>query len=172
MGGVDPGAQFLVTGVLGPGSNAHGPNEYLHVPYATTLTGAIADIVARVDSIEYVHAWVKAGVMIRETLTASSPHALMLVSPGKGVSFQRRLADGGVSTSTTVPGTTAPAWVKLERRGATITAYASTDGTAWTPIGSDTFTMGPTVHVGLAVSSHVSGRLATATFSNVSVTAR
>jgi len=37
-----PAAQFLVTGVLGPGANAHGPNEFLHVPYATALTEAVA----------------------------------------------------------------------------------------------------------------------------------
>jgi len=41
-----PDAQFVVTGVLGPGTNAHGPNEYLHVPYATALTGAVAHILA------------------------------------------------------------------------------------------------------------------------------
>lgn len=41
-----PEAQFVVTGVLGPGTNAHGPNEYLHVPYATALTGAVAHILA------------------------------------------------------------------------------------------------------------------------------
>ena len=29
-----PEAQFLITGVLGPGSNAHGPNEFLHIPTA------------------------------------------------------------------------------------------------------------------------------------------
>lgn len=39
-----PAAQFLVTGVLGPGSNAHGPNEFLHVPYATKLTAAVAHV--------------------------------------------------------------------------------------------------------------------------------
>lgn len=42
-----PEAEFVVTGVLGPGTNAHGPNEYLHVPYATALTGAVASILGR-----------------------------------------------------------------------------------------------------------------------------
>lgn len=41
-----PQAQYCVTGVLGPLSNAHGPNEFLDVPYATRLTAAIGDIVA------------------------------------------------------------------------------------------------------------------------------
>ncbi|MFB8208393.1 M20/M25/M40 family metallo-hydrolase [Streptomyces sp. NPDC056010] len=37
-----PGAQFLACGVLGPGANAHGPNESLHVPYARRLTASLA----------------------------------------------------------------------------------------------------------------------------------
>ena len=39
-------AQFLITGVLGPHSNAHGPNEFLHIDYATKLTAAVADVLA------------------------------------------------------------------------------------------------------------------------------
>ena len=43
-----PDAQMLVTGVLGPKSNAHGPNEFLHVPYAKKLTAAVAMVLAGV----------------------------------------------------------------------------------------------------------------------------
>ena len=39
-----PDAQFVVTGVLGPGSNAHGPNEFLDVAFAERLTGCVADV--------------------------------------------------------------------------------------------------------------------------------
>jgi acetylornithine deacetylase/succinyl-diaminopimelate desuccinylase-like protein len=42
-----PQAQFVITGVLGPKSNAHGPNEFLHVPYAKKLTACIAHILER-----------------------------------------------------------------------------------------------------------------------------
>ena len=41
-----PAAQFLITGVLGPRSNAHGPNEFLHLDYAKKLTACVADIIA------------------------------------------------------------------------------------------------------------------------------
>ena len=41
-----PRAQFCITGVLGPGSNAHGPNEFLHVPTAKKLTMCVADVLA------------------------------------------------------------------------------------------------------------------------------
>jgi acetylornithine deacetylase/succinyl-diaminopimelate desuccinylase-like protein len=39
-------AQFLITGVLGPHSNAHGPNEFLHVPYAKKLTACVAQVIS------------------------------------------------------------------------------------------------------------------------------
>ncbi len=43
-----PRAQYVITGVLGPKSNAHGPNEFLHLGYAKRLTAAIASVVAEV----------------------------------------------------------------------------------------------------------------------------
>jgi len=44
LGAKFPDAQFLITGVLGPHSNAHGPNEFLHIDYAKKLTACVADI--------------------------------------------------------------------------------------------------------------------------------
>jgi acetylornithine deacetylase/succinyl-diaminopimelate desuccinylase-like protein len=41
-----PGVQFLVTGVLGPYSNAHGPNEFLHIDTGRRVTGCVADVLA------------------------------------------------------------------------------------------------------------------------------
>jgi acetylornithine deacetylase/succinyl-diaminopimelate desuccinylase-like protein len=41
-----PQAQFLITGVLGPHSNAHGPNEFLHIAYAKKLTACVAEVIA------------------------------------------------------------------------------------------------------------------------------
>jgi acetylornithine deacetylase/succinyl-diaminopimelate desuccinylase-like protein len=41
-----PQTQFVVTGVLGPHSNAHGPNEFLHIAFAKKLSAAIATILA------------------------------------------------------------------------------------------------------------------------------
>jgi acetylornithine deacetylase/succinyl-diaminopimelate desuccinylase-like protein len=41
-----PAAQMMVCGVLGPRSNAHGPNEFLHLPYGKKLTAAVAQVIA------------------------------------------------------------------------------------------------------------------------------
>lgn len=42
-----PEAQFLITGVLGPMSNAHGPNEFIHIEFAKKLTGCVSYILAK-----------------------------------------------------------------------------------------------------------------------------
>tara|TARA_R110000868_G_scaffold362686_1_gene624873 strand:+ start:14780 stop:16177 length:1398 start_codon:yes stop_codon:yes gene_type:complete len=43
-----PEAQFLITGVLGPKSNAHGPNEFLHIPMGKCITGCVAYVLSQV----------------------------------------------------------------------------------------------------------------------------
>ena len=47
LGARFPDAQFVVTGVLGPKSNAHGPNEFLHLPTAIRLTGCLAQLLSK-----------------------------------------------------------------------------------------------------------------------------
>jgi len=44
-----PEAQFLITGVLGPHSNAHGPNEFLHIPTAKKITCCVAQVIAQLN---------------------------------------------------------------------------------------------------------------------------
>ncbi|RZZ86685.1 M20 family metallopeptidase [Pseudoxanthomonas winnipegensis] len=41
-----PGAQFMITGVLGPHSNAHGPNEFLHIPMGKRVTACVSHVLA------------------------------------------------------------------------------------------------------------------------------
>jgi len=45
LGKAFPEAQFMITGVLGPNSNAHGPNEFLHIPFARKLTTCVAQVI-------------------------------------------------------------------------------------------------------------------------------
>ena len=42
-----PGRPYLITGVLGPNSNAHGPNEFLHLSYTKKLTACLGYVVAK-----------------------------------------------------------------------------------------------------------------------------
>lgn len=154
--------------VAGAGADIWGTADAFRFVY-TTLTGD-GSIVANVTSVQYIASWTKAGVMMRETLDPGSRHGFMLVSAGKGLAFQRRIATSGISTSTTGPTGAAPRFVRLTRAGTTVTAAASTDGSIWTTVGSDTIAMASTIYVGLAVSSHVAGTLATSTFDSTVVT--
>ena len=153
--------------VTGAGADIWGTADALRYAY-TTLNGD-GQITARVATEENVNPWTKAGVMVRESLAPGSRQALMLISPGRGSAFQRRVATGGVSTHTAGASVTAPYWVRLSRVGSTITAAESANGTTWTAVGSDTIPFGESVLVGLAVSSHSTTAAATATFDNVSV---
>ena len=45
LGDFFPQAQFMITGVLGPQSNAHGPNEFIHIPFARKLTTCVAHVI-------------------------------------------------------------------------------------------------------------------------------
>jgi acetylornithine deacetylase/succinyl-diaminopimelate desuccinylase-like protein len=45
-----PEAQFVITGVLGPGSNAHGPNEFLNIPFGKKLSACISSIIHQFPS--------------------------------------------------------------------------------------------------------------------------
>ncbi|MGH7958644.1 MAG: hypothetical protein ACREH8_16790, partial [Opitutaceae bacterium] len=66
---------------------------------------------------------------------------------------------------------TAPYWLRLTRTGSSFTAAKSPDGNTWTPVGvAQNITMGASVLVGLAVSSHVNTASNTATFDNVAIT--
>ena len=157
-----------VYSVTGSGADVWGAADAFHFAYRT-LNGD-GTVVARVASIPSgIHAWVKAGVMIRESLTAGSPHAFMLASASKGMAFQRRPLAGGTSLSTSGTMSTAPRWVKLQRNGNLFTAYESADGVTWTIVGTESITMGTTVYVGLAVTSHNTGAAATCTFDSVVV---
>ena len=157
---------FTITGAGADIWNTADAFRYVYTPLSGDGT-----IVTRVTSVQYVANWTKAGVMMRESLAPDARQALMLVSPGKGLAFQRRVSTGGLSTSTSGFTGTAPAYVRLSRTGSTITAAFSFDGSSWTTVGSDTFAMPATIYVGLAVSSHVYGTLATATFANTAMTA-
>jgi phosphatidylserine/phosphatidylglycerophosphate/cardiolipin synthase-like enzyme len=154
--------------VTGSGADVWGTSDAFHYAY-TSITGD-KTIVAQVTSVPgNVNAWVKAGVMIRESLTAGSAHGFMLVSASKGVAFQRRPAGGGTSVSTAGSLSTAPRWVKLQRSGNLFSAYESADGVTWTLVGTETIPMAATVYAGLGVTSHTTAASATCTFSNVTI---
>ena len=154
--------------VNGAGADVWGTADAFHYAFST-LTGD-GTITARVASLTGSQDWTKVGVMIRGSTAPSSAQAFMLVAKAnKGLAFQYRQSDGGTTLSVAGGTGTAPRWVRLTRAGSVITAFVSSDGVAWTTVGSGTFTMPATALFGLAVSSHTTSSTATGVFDSVSV---
>jgi endonuclease/exonuclease/phosphatase family metal-dependent hydrolase len=151
----------------GAGADIWGTADQFRYVYAP-MTGD-GSIVTQVASVSPVHVWTKAGVMIRETLASNSRHASVFVTSAKGVAFQRRTASAALSVHTGTTGA-APHYVKLTRAGNVFTASKSVDGVTWTTFGSETIAMSSAVYVGLAVTSHTTGVLATVNFANTEIT--
>lgn len=165
VGGYATGAGSSFS-VVGGGADIWGTADGFHFVYRT-LTGD-GEIIARVDGIDYAHAWSKGGVMMRSSLHGSSKHAYMLGSAGKGTAFQRRSVSSGQSTSTPGNGWVG-SWVRLTRSGNSFNAYESWDGYNWNWVGGEWIDMPPTIYVGVAVTSHSYGALARASFSHTVV---
>jgi len=157
--------------VRGSGANIGGTADEFH--YAWQPLAGNGEIVARVTSLTGTDLWARAGLMLRENLTATSRHAIMYLTVGAGTVFQRRTSTGGSTGPNTAgtPSPVAPYWLRLTRQGNVVTGYTSADGVTWTQSGTVTLSALPaSVYVGMAVTSHSDGTLATALFDNVKKT--
>jgi hypothetical protein len=130
------------------------------------------------------------GLMLRESLAADAPHAALLLAPQKtgqveAPSWAVRLVSRAVTGGPTVlRHSSAPlaepavtfgrlvgyCWLRLERKGATISGATSSDGTTWMPVGSFTTTLKKDLYLGLAACSRLTTVTTTVRFDKVTVT--
>jgi len=154
--------------VAGAGQGTFSTPDGFHFVYQP-LSGD-GTIVARVVSVQGGSA-PQAGVMIRETLNASSTNAFTFYYQGY-VYLSDRTSTGGSSSYQSGASVTLPYWVKLVRSGGTFTGYSSYNGVTWAQVGtSQTISMAQNVYIGLAVTSDTTSALTTTTFDNVSISA-
>jgi regulation of enolase protein 1 (concanavalin A-like superfamily) len=139
------------------------------------VTGDCA-IVAKVTGVQNTHVNAKAGVMIREALAATTARrAWVGITSGNNLeTYMHGWTEcwGGSnfeSRGQACPGK--PYWVKIERRGNTISLLTSQDGTSWAGNTVGVFAnMSSTAYIGMFVCSLTNGTLNTSTFEVVSVT--
>jgi regulation of enolase protein 1 (concanavalin A-like superfamily) len=153
--------------VHGSGADVWGTADEFH--FLSREAVGNFDFCARVI-VEDVDRWTKAGLMMRDGLSAHARHAFIIQTPRteRGVAFQRRPVTGGSSVHTAGPATAPEGFMRLVREGDVIRAYHKAEpADSWTLIGTQMFTSLPaTVRIGFAVSSHVDGTLATGYFDN------
>jgi hypothetical protein len=159
--------------IQGSGEGTDGTADIFYFAYQT-LTGD-AQIVAQLQSLQGGDPRLaEAGVMIRETLDAGSKQVSLSVNESTNVIFRRRLATNDFSIQNSNRGTNyleGPnyIWLRLMRMGNTFVAHYSTNGLNWQYMWFTTVNMTNQVQVGLAVTAHHYGELATAAFGNFSI---
>lgn len=155
--------------VQGGGATIYGKNDQFRFVYRT-LAGD-GEIRARVASICDRAPTALAGVMVRDSLDADSLHTGVFVSPtGEWMcKFRTREHPGSGCVSGKTAGN-GKHWVRLVRRGRTLTGYTRADAAAdWKQTTQQTIALERTVHVGLAVTAHDNGRIARVCFDHVTV---
>jgi hypothetical protein len=150
----------------GSGADIWDTADGFHFRYAALEGNGF--IQARLLSQTWTHEWAKAGLMIRDDLSADSTHVLLAGTTGNGLALQNRPVAGGVTLHQALGTYSYGVWLRLVRTGATITAFRSADGVTWTQVGTALSpSMSGPVYVGLVVTSHNNGTLSTATFDNL-----
>jgi mono/diheme cytochrome c family protein/regulation of enolase protein 1 (concanavalin A-like superfamily) len=126
-------------------------------------------IIARVASFQFTDPWAKAGVMLRENVSAGSKYAFMAFTGQGGSMFQSRATADAPTTSADGPAAKPPHWLKLTRTGDVFTGYVSADGESWELTGSVANALNKTLLVGFAVTAHNNSVLNSTLFDQVSV---
>jgi len=118
--------------------------------YAYSLVSSDGDYITRVINTQAA----QAGLMIRASLTTNAAMAVVMFDKSMGLArFAERATTGAGAVYTNGSTSTAPLWLRLNKSGATVTAYSSVDGITWSLIGSASVTYGTQYYVGFAVTS-------------------
>jgi len=167
-----PDGGFVLSGA---GADIWGTSDEFRFLYMFLIGNG--HITARVVDIgQGSNTWAKGGVMIRESLEAGSPHAMMVLTGGAGggAAFHWRPFVRGDTWSAhnPTPAVSPPYWVRIERKGSALKGYLSPDGVNWMQQGqTESIDMwGAAVFIGLCVTSNVSGELRTYEFDNIDTT--
>lgn len=140
--------------------------------FAYTTLGGDGAITARLDALDAVNPWAKAGLMMRASLDQQAAYVMVAGTPENGENVQYRAFAADTTRSLDGFADAAPIWFRLQREGDVFTGFVSEDGERWSILGTTTVAMGDSVFVGLPVTStdiDGTGDMATATFSNVSI---
>jgi hypothetical protein len=154
--------------IAGSGTDIGGPVDQFHFVWQPlTSDGGIS---AQVLTQTNTNSRARAGVMLRQSTDPSAPFYAVVVTPQSGIFvLDRTKQGGGVHTVLIVAGTV-PVYLQVQRTGTTFTASTSGDGVTWTPIpgSSATINVTGTLLAGMAVTSHTTTKVSTATFGAVS----
>jgi regulation of enolase protein 1 (concanavalin A-like superfamily) len=150
--------------VRGSGADIWGTQDAFHFLYVTQVNDA--NFSANVERLDNTSPFAKAGIMIRASTDPSAAFVIVDVKPDGGIEFMARSINGGETQYIAGAAGSFSVPLSLRREGSTVSAYIL-DGYFGTKIGSIDIDLPPNALIGLVVTSHERGTLATATFSGV-----
>jgi outer membrane protein assembly factor BamB len=166
------GDQALSSGtwtISGAGSGMDYTSDQFHYVYQPAPGDATLS--AQITGQQNTNNNAEAGIMLRADATPGAAYYAILNTPGGGLEEAYR-QQGGLRVFTQALSGTLPAYVEIQRSGATFTAWTSPDGTTWSYIGGSNITLNASggMLAGMAVTSHVTTTVGSATFANVTLT--
>ncbi len=153
--------------VRGSGADIWGTDDafqFLHRP-----ANRSGFVIARITDLEAANSFAKAGVMVRASLNSNAATAILDVKPDGGIEFMARASTGQSMQYLDGAAATGAAWLRLGWTSDTVTAFTSADGAQWTVLCAASVSLPLSPEVGIAVTSHNNGQLATATLDNLAV---
>jgi uncharacterized repeat protein (TIGR03806 family) len=124
-------------------------------------------IVAHIASFQYTDPWAKAGLMVRENVSAGAKYVFVgFTGQGGSVLQSRPIADNS-SMSVDGPAVKRPQWLKLVRQHNHFAGYTSANGTDWEPVGQINMPMNKNLLAGLALTAHSNSVLNSTLFDSV-----
>jgi outer membrane protein assembly factor BamB len=159
--------------IAGGGSDIWGSGDHFH--YVWRSLAGDGTLSEHVTSQTNTSTWAKAGLMLRLSTDPSAPFYDVVMTPANGVAVQYRATAGGLAQQVVdLSGLTVPMYLRITRSATTYSASTSPDGVTWTTVVGSTVSISAlsgTLLAGLAVTSHNSGALSTATFDTVTMPA-
>jgi hypothetical protein len=176
--GAATGSHTLASGVYSITATGTGPlggvtSEPCRFIYTPISNSANCVVTARIQSLGATSTSARLGVMLRNDVTNAGAVYAAAMTHGTGafVSGSRATLNAAAAAQNPVATPVLSKWFRLQRTGNTFTTAHSSDGIAWTAIGSaPSIALGPTVLAGLMCTAKSDGNLATAAFDNVSIT--
>ncbi len=168
-----PGGIVAVPGgydLRGGGADIAGNRDQFHFGYQ--LRSGDFDVRARLADLTITDSYVKAGLMVRESLQDNSRFAAVFASSAQLGSFFQSRSGTGSTAALTGPALQFPAnypwaWLRLRRAGVELTGFGSFDGNAWQRLGSINLSLPEQVFFGMAVTSGATNAIATAKFRDI-----
>jgi hypothetical protein len=151
--------------VRSSGTNALGVSDACHFVFKPV--SGTSELVARMARVQLTDPWARAGLMMRETMSAGSRSVFLSTTAARGGVFQWRDRFGEETSVFLDRRLSLPCWLKLKREGNVFAAFRSRNGAHWALVHKVTMAAAQDLYVGLAVISAREGVVNESVFEDV-----